>query len=288
MKLVRMKSGHGDVLLAEGDPELAEDEERLIAEFRRQLELGMWAAVPTAERGPSRGGDGARVRRGPARRRARDLLPQRRRAAERWTRPSDARASCCARSSATATTRPTSSSGSSRSPAATRATPTSSIPTGRWSPTTPRPGELLAEYCVGFADEGERLPPADDVLAKWMSAARARVRPDRRGEPQPARPPGRSADRCRGRSTSPGLPSEGSSIDAARRPLVAYDLETGELLGELCVTFPDRSDSASGSRLPDADDVLAKWIALRRRRARPDRRGARTSTCRAVSSIPAT
>ena len=76
MKLVRMKSGHGDVLLAEGDPELAEDEERLVAEFRRQLELGMWAAVPTAERGHRRGGDRARVRRGPARRRARDLLPR--------------------------------------------------------------------------------------------------------------------------------------------------------------------------------------------------------------------
>jgi hypothetical protein len=30
-------------------------------------------------------------------------------------------------------------------------------------------GELLAEYCVGFHDEGERLPPADDVLAKWMT-----------------------------------------------------------------------------------------------------------------------
>ena len=51
MKLVRMRPGHGDVLLAEGDPELTEDEERLIEEFRRQLELGMWAAVPTAARG---------------------------------------------------------------------------------------------------------------------------------------------------------------------------------------------------------------------------------------------
>ena len=46
MKLLRMTPGRGDVLLAEGDPEVAEDEERLIAEFRRQLELGMWAAVP--------------------------------------------------------------------------------------------------------------------------------------------------------------------------------------------------------------------------------------------------
>jgi hypothetical protein len=51
MKLVRMKPGHGDVLLAEGDPEVAEDEERLIEEFRRQLDQGLWAAVPTSERG---------------------------------------------------------------------------------------------------------------------------------------------------------------------------------------------------------------------------------------------
>ena len=46
MRLVRMKPGHGDVLLAEGDPDVAVDEERLVAEFRRQLELGMQAAVP--------------------------------------------------------------------------------------------------------------------------------------------------------------------------------------------------------------------------------------------------
>lgn len=47
MKLLRMTPGKGDVLLAEGDPDIAEDEERLVEEFRRQLELGMWAAVPT-------------------------------------------------------------------------------------------------------------------------------------------------------------------------------------------------------------------------------------------------
>jgi hypothetical protein len=51
MKLLRMTPGKGDVLLAEGDPNVAEDEERLIAEFRRQLDLGMWAAVP--HEGPS-------------------------------------------------------------------------------------------------------------------------------------------------------------------------------------------------------------------------------------------
>ena len=42
-----MKPGHGEVLLAEGDPRLHEDEERLVEEFRRQLDEGMWAAVPT-------------------------------------------------------------------------------------------------------------------------------------------------------------------------------------------------------------------------------------------------
>ena len=46
MKFLRMKPGHGEVLLAEGDVALEQDEERLVDEFRRQLDLGMWAAVP--------------------------------------------------------------------------------------------------------------------------------------------------------------------------------------------------------------------------------------------------
>ena len=41
-----MKPGHGEVLIAEGDVEVAEEEELLVEEFRRQLEEGMWAAVP--------------------------------------------------------------------------------------------------------------------------------------------------------------------------------------------------------------------------------------------------
>ncbi len=41
-----MKPGHGEVLLAEGDIEVRAEEERLVAEFRRQLDEGMWAAVP--------------------------------------------------------------------------------------------------------------------------------------------------------------------------------------------------------------------------------------------------
>ena len=49
-----MKPGHGEVLLTEGDPRVREDEERLVEEFRRQLDEGMWAAVPTTDPGSGR------------------------------------------------------------------------------------------------------------------------------------------------------------------------------------------------------------------------------------------
>jgi hypothetical protein len=38
--------------------------------------------------------------------------------------------------------------------------------------------------------------------------------------------------------------------------------ESGELLNEYCVAFPDQSKPYGSSRLPDSDDVLAKWMAL--------------------------
>jgi hypothetical protein len=47
-----------------------------------------------------------------------------------------------------------------------------------------------------------------------------------------------------------------------QRPIVAYEQRSGELLNEYCVVFPDQSDQARGERLPDSDDVLAKWMAL--------------------------
>jgi hypothetical protein len=54
IKFLRMKPGHGEILLAEGDPRVREEEERLIEEFRRQLDEGMWAAVPTTNSGSGR------------------------------------------------------------------------------------------------------------------------------------------------------------------------------------------------------------------------------------------
>ncbi len=47
------------------------------------------------------------------------------------------------------------------------------------------------------------------------------------------------------------------------RPILAFDTRTGELLSEYCIAFPDRSEPEPSQRLPDADDVLAKWMSLR-------------------------
>ena len=54
MKLLRMKPGHGEIVLAEGDVDVPEQEHELIEAFRRELDAGMWAAVPTVEAGGKR------------------------------------------------------------------------------------------------------------------------------------------------------------------------------------------------------------------------------------------
>ena len=45
------------------------------------------------------------------------------------------------------------------------------------------------------------------------------------------------------------------------KPIVAYVPESGRLLSEYCVEFPDLTGDGR-SRLPASDDVLAKWMAL--------------------------
>jgi len=46
------------------------------------------------------------------------------------------------------------------------------------------------------------------------------------------------------------------------RPVVAFLPQTRELLAEYCVAFPDETRPYGSARLPDSDDVLAKWMAL--------------------------
>jgi hypothetical protein len=66
-----------------------------------------------------------------------------------------------------------------------------------------------------------------------------------------------------------GLGDHGRGADASyayliypHKPIVAYVPDTGELLNEYCVAFPDHSKPFGSARLPDSDDVLAKWMAL--------------------------
>jgi hypothetical protein len=47
------------------------------------------------------------------------------------------------------------------------------------------------------------------------------------------------------------------------KPIVAYLPQTGLLLNEYCVEFPDETRPYGSARLPDSDDVLAKWMALK-------------------------
>jgi hypothetical protein len=54
MKLLRLKPGHGEIVLAEGDVDSPEQERELIEAFRRELDAGMWAAVPTETNGGRR------------------------------------------------------------------------------------------------------------------------------------------------------------------------------------------------------------------------------------------
>ena len=70
--------------------------------------------------------------------------------------------------------------------------------------------------------------------------------------------------------TRPGSPSYDPRTGAPyayliypHKPIVAYLPQTRELLNEYCVAFPDETRPYGSARLPDSDDVLAKWMALR-------------------------
>ena len=48
MKLLRVKSGHGEIVLAEGDATMPDQHAELLRAFRREIDAGMWAALPTS------------------------------------------------------------------------------------------------------------------------------------------------------------------------------------------------------------------------------------------------
>jgi hypothetical protein len=46
------------------------------------------------------------------------------------------------------------------------------------------------------------------------------------------------------------------------KPIISFLPQTRQLLSEYCVEFPDETRPYGSARLPDSDDVLAKWMAL--------------------------
>ena len=67
------------------------------------------------------------------------------------------------------------------------------------------------------------------------------------------------------RSGGTSRPAEGALyayLVYPHKPIVAYLPQTRELLSEYCVEFPDETRPYGSARLPDSDDVLAKWMAL--------------------------
>jgi hypothetical protein len=63
-------------------------------------------------------------------------------------------------------------------------------------------------------------------------------------------------------SGEPDAPPPYGYLIYPHKPIVAFVPASGELLNEYCVAFPDHSKPYGSSRLPDSDDVLAKWMAL--------------------------
>jgi len=71
---------------------------------------------------------------------------------------------------------------------------------------------------------------------------------------------GRQAERPGDHATAAGTPY--AYLIYPHKPILAYLPQTGRLLNEYCVAFPDQTRPYGSARLPDSDDVLAKWMAL--------------------------
>ena len=242
MKLLRMKPGHGEIVLAEGDVEVPEQERELIEAFRRQLDAGMWAAVPTQSPGARREAElvksfaevpreaerviffpraaGGALEHGPlapmplALGTAAILL-----VVLLWelARPTLKRAS------------------RARAPALGPAPARASAPAG-YDPGRERRAELRARALLRSCIEERDWAMYRDLgfLRVWGT----------QGEREAAEH------------------ASYAYLIYPHKPIVAYVPQTGALLNEYCVAFPDLSRPYGSSRLPDSDDVLAKWMAL--------------------------
>ncbi|HEY4278072.1 MAG TPA: hypothetical protein VGM91_07640 [Conexibacter sp.] len=123
---------------------------------------------------------------------------------------------------------------------------------GGYAATDADDGDSVGGYGIdGSYDDADEHEHNDGSEAWWGDEER---------QPSPARrwrAAGRRSERLSSRADAPY-----AYLIYPHKPVVAYVPQTGRLLSEHCVEFPDETRPYGSSRLPDSDDVLAKWMAL--------------------------
>jgi hypothetical protein len=119
------------------------------------------------------------------------------------------------------------------------------VPTGDFDPGRERRAEQRARELLRSCVNEEEWAMYRDLgfIRVWGAMAEAPKRP---GQP----------------SYDPRTGAPYAYLVYPHRPIVAYLPQTRELLNEYCVAFPDETRPYGSARLPDSDDVLAKWMAL--------------------------
>ena len=244
MKFLRMRPGHGEQLIAEGDVEVAEDEERLSRSSAASSTQGMWAAIPTSTETGRREAEMVRAFEEIPRDADRVIFFPRA-AGGRGVEPRVTVALCATAIVVLAllweVTLPV-----PRAPARARAAPArraarrrrrAGYDPGRERRAEQRARELL-KSCVN-----------EEEWAMYRDLGFIRVWGGQAGGPPTT-----------GRDLR-GVPY--AYLVYPHKPIVAYLPQTGRLLNEYCVEFPDETRPYGSPRLPDSDDVLAKWMALK-------------------------
>ncbi len=118
---------------------------------------------------------------------------------------------------------------------------------------------------------GPPVEPRESGAAEAVTERSTEEDPSRVSTDEAPAPAGRGhgARRARRAAEEASSDAKGAAKAAAyayllypHKPVLAYEPGTHRLLSEYCVEFPDLSDAVTGARLPDSDDVLAKWMAL--------------------------
>jgi hypothetical protein len=138
------------------------------------------------------------------------------------------------------------------------------IPADGYDPGRERRAEQRARQLLKSCVNDEEWAMYRDLgfIRVWGAMAQAPRRVRRGAHRPPELTAGASADGESGSERDPRAGAPYAYLIYPHRPIVAFLPQTRELLNEYCVEFPDETRPYGSARLPDSDDVLAKWMAL--------------------------